>query len=88
MEQGYQSFGYIAGWEGASTQRDREAGFTAALAENGLELGFRLLETFAPSKLMRLRNYCWTQKTGQKLSLLQMTQWHLLLWMYCVMKRG
>ena len=46
MEQGYQSFGYIAGWEGASTQRDREAGFTAALAENGLELGFRAVGNF------------------------------------------
>ena len=46
MEQGYQSFGYIAGWEGASTQRDREAGFTAALAENGLKLGFRAVGNF------------------------------------------
>ena len=46
IEQGYQSFGYIAGWEGASTQRDREAGFIAALAENGLELGFRAVGNF------------------------------------------
>jgi len=30
--------GYIAGWEGASTQRDREAGFRRGLAEAGLEL--------------------------------------------------
>ena len=56
MEQGYQSFGYIAGWEGASTQRDREAGFTAALAENGLELGFRAVGNFRTDKLMRLQN--------------------------------
>ena len=46
IEQGYQSFGYIAGWEGASTQRDREAGFTTALAENGLELSFRAVGNF------------------------------------------
>lgn len=33
---GHRKIGYIAGWEGASTQRDREAGFTARLAEDGL----------------------------------------------------
>ena len=32
---GHKKIAYIAGWEGASTQRDREAGFTAALAEAG-----------------------------------------------------
>ncbi len=30
---GHERIGYIAGWEGASTQRDREAGFRAGLAE-------------------------------------------------------
>jgi DNA-binding LacI/PurR family transcriptional regulator len=30
---GHRKIGYIAGWEGASTQRDREAGFTQALAQ-------------------------------------------------------
>lgn len=30
--------GYIAGWRGASTQRDREAGFRAGLFEEGREL--------------------------------------------------
>jgi DNA-binding LacI/PurR family transcriptional regulator len=29
---GHERIGYIAGWEGASTQRDREAGFLAGLA--------------------------------------------------------
>ena len=29
---------YIAGWQGASTQRDREIGFRAGLAEHGLKL--------------------------------------------------
>ncbi|WP_443020484.1 LacI family DNA-binding transcriptional regulator [Shimia sp. Alg240-R146] len=32
---GHQKIAYIAGWEGASTQRDREAGFRAGLAEQG-----------------------------------------------------
>jgi DNA-binding LacI/PurR family transcriptional regulator len=34
---GLRRIGYIAGWEGASTQRDREAGFLARLSEAGLE---------------------------------------------------
>lgn len=32
---GHERIAYIAGWQGASTQRDREAGFRAALAEAG-----------------------------------------------------
>ena len=35
---GHRRIGYIAGWEGASTQRDREAGFCAGLAEHGHKL--------------------------------------------------
>ena len=35
---GHRRIGYIAGWDGASTQRDREAGFRSGLAKNGLEL--------------------------------------------------
>lgn len=34
---GHRRIGYIAGWEGASTQRDREAGFRSALREAGIE---------------------------------------------------
>ena len=41
IAQGYQSFGYIAGWEGASTQRDRESGFRSALQEAGHDISFR-----------------------------------------------
>lgn len=33
---GHRKIGYIAGWEGASTQRDRETGFCERLAEDGL----------------------------------------------------
>jgi DNA-binding LacI/PurR family transcriptional regulator len=38
---GHKKIGYIAGWEGASTQRDREAGFVEALAESGVSLHAR-----------------------------------------------
>ena len=34
----HQRIAYIAGWEGASTQRDREAGFREGLADTGGEL--------------------------------------------------
>ena len=35
---GHRRIAYIAGWEGASTQRDREAGFRAGLTAHGREL--------------------------------------------------
>jgi DNA-binding LacI/PurR family transcriptional regulator len=35
---GHQRIGYIAGWEGASTQVEREAGFIEGLAAQGVEL--------------------------------------------------
>ncbi|MEE8271174.1 MAG: LacI family DNA-binding transcriptional regulator, partial [Alphaproteobacteria bacterium] len=35
---GHERIGYIAGWEGASTQRDREAGFSGGLAAAGRDL--------------------------------------------------
>ncbi|MEM7243202.1 MAG: LacI family DNA-binding transcriptional regulator [Pseudomonadota bacterium] len=38
--------GYIAGWEGASTQRDREAGFVRQLAKHGREIDARLVGNF------------------------------------------
>ena len=43
---GHTRFGYIAGWEGASTQRDREAGFRAALAERGHDVMARGVGNF------------------------------------------
>ena len=39
--------GYIAGWEGASTQRDREAGFTRQLAKHGRKIDCRLVGNFS-----------------------------------------
>ena len=46
ITQGYRHFGYIAGWEGASTQRDREAGFRDMLSQNGFDLCFRAVGNF------------------------------------------
>ncbi|ASJ74224.1 LacI family DNA-binding transcriptional regulator [Granulosicoccus antarcticus] len=37
-QSGYQRIAYIAGWNGASTQRDREAGFREGLASVGMKL--------------------------------------------------
>ncbi len=46
IEQGYRSFGYIAGWEGASTQRDREAGFRQTLNDYGFDVTARAVGNF------------------------------------------
>ncbi len=46
MAAGHQKIGYIAGWEGASTQRDREAGFLDALYAGGHELHARTVGNF------------------------------------------
>ena len=43
---GHKRIGYIAGWEGASTQRDREKGFTEELVRNGQELYAREVGNF------------------------------------------
>lgn len=42
----HRRIGYIAGWEGASTQRDREAGFRSGLLEAGLDLFAREVGNF------------------------------------------
>ncbi len=43
---GHKKIGYIAGWEGASTQRDRETGFVSALLEAGVTLHAREVGNF------------------------------------------
>ena len=43
---GHKRIGYIAGWEGASTQRDREKGFTEELKRNGHKLYSREVGNF------------------------------------------
>jgi DNA-binding LacI/PurR family transcriptional regulator len=47
---GHRRIGYIAGWEGASTQRDREAGFRAGLRQAGLDLAAREVGDFQLEK--------------------------------------
>ena len=55
---GHRRIGYIAGWEGASTQRDREAGFLAGLSRKGSKLfarsvgNFRKDDTLAAARAM------------------------------------
>ncbi len=46
MAGGHRRFAYIAGWDGASTQRDREAGFVAGLAAKGHGLHAREVGNF------------------------------------------
>lgn len=47
---GHERIGYIAGWHGASTQRDREAGFQAALQEAGRDVLARAVGDFHSEK--------------------------------------
>jgi DNA-binding LacI/PurR family transcriptional regulator len=46
MAGGHDRIGYIAGWEGASTQRDREFGFQAGLSQAGRTLHAREVGDF------------------------------------------
>lgn len=46
LSAGHEKIAYIAGWELASTQRDREAGFTAGLAAHGVKLHAREVGNF------------------------------------------
>lgn len=50
---GHRRIAYIAGWEGASTQRDREAGFCDALAEAGQGLHARAVGNFQMEEARR-----------------------------------
>ena len=46
LKDGHQKIAYLAGWEGASTQRDREAGFVDALQRAGKSLVSRSVGNF------------------------------------------
>ena len=46
ISSGHKKISYIAGWEGASTQRDREAGFISILNDAGLSLHSRKIGNF------------------------------------------
>ncbi len=43
---GHKKIGYIAGWEGATTQRDREQGFLSGLSQSGFSLAAREVGNF------------------------------------------
>ncbi|RMF37577.1 MAG: LacI family transcriptional regulator, partial [Alphaproteobacteria bacterium] len=61
---GHERIAYIAGWEGASTQRDRELGFTAALQAAGLHLFDRGVGDFTPheARAATLRMFAGAEK--------------------------
>ena len=46
ISSGHKKISYIAGWEGASTQRDRESGFISILNDAGLSLHSRKVGNF------------------------------------------
>lgn len=46
----HKRFAYVAGWEGASTQRDRELGYTEALEEAGVKLYARDVGDFVDDR--------------------------------------
>ena len=78
---GHKRISYIAGWEGASTQRDREFGFVTKLNENGISLFSREVGNFKFDEAQNATyNYL---KTNLSLMhyLLRMIIWRSLLWM-------
>ena len=50
LDLGHEKIGYIAGWEGASTQRDREAGFNKEIADSGRSVFSRKVGNFRAGK--------------------------------------
>lgn len=62
MAGGHKKIGYIAGWEGASTQRDREKGFVTELARNGQELYAREVGNFNTDEARQAARKMFTKK--------------------------
>jgi DNA-binding LacI/PurR family transcriptional regulator len=59
---GHKRIGYIAGWEGASTQRDREAGFIEELTQHGRSLYAREVGNFVQDEARRVARKIFTKK--------------------------
>jgi len=59
---GHKKIGYIAGWEQASTQIDREAGFKAGLAEHSLTIQARGVGNFTAEGAAEAARIMFTQK--------------------------
>ena len=60
----HQRIAYIAGWEGASTQRDREAGFREGLADAGAELFDRAVGDYRFEGAQAAARRMFTGKSG------------------------
>ncbi len=50
IDLGHKKIGYLAGWEGASTQRDREAGFNKEILDKGWSVFSRTVGNFRAEK--------------------------------------
>jgi len=59
---GHKRLGYIAGWEGASTQRDREAGFIEEMKKHGRSLFARELGNFNTGEARKAARKMFTAK--------------------------
>ena len=59
---GHKRMGYIAGWEGASTQRDREAGFTEELTQHGRSLYAREVGNFVQDEARQAARKMFSKK--------------------------
>ena len=59
---GHKRLGYIAGWEGASTQRDREAGFIEEMKKHGRSLFARELGNFNTGEARKATRKMFTAK--------------------------
>jgi DNA-binding LacI/PurR family transcriptional regulator len=59
---GHKRVGYIAGWEGASTQRDREAGFIEELTQHGRSLYAREVGNFVQDEARQAARKMFTKK--------------------------
>ncbi len=80
---GHERIAYVAGWEGASTQRDREAGFAARLAEAGVSSTRGRLGGISTSKRPVMRRVVcsrWTRRPTR--FSWPMTTWLLRSWMW------
>ena len=72
---GHRRIAYIAGWEGASTQRDREAGFIDGLAASGQQLFARGVGNFEAEAAAQQRARCFqTVKSRTPCS------WRTIIW--------
>ena len=59
---GHKRLGYIAGWEGASTQRDREVGFIEEMKKHGRSLFARELGNFNTGEARKAARKMFTAK--------------------------